>query len=127
MTYETTGDLFLRCTFGCRAGRTGKSLRLPLPGMPTADGVCFRDRCFFANEAVETFGFTTSFSRLGASGKTIEFHFCPSCGSTVFWKPAFRLGMTAVAFGCFEVKDGLKPSQSVYDEHRHPWIGIETT
>ncbi|WP_421578361.1 GFA family protein [Shinella sp. M31] len=90
-------------------------------------GSAFGIALFFANEAVETFGSTTSFSRLGASGRPIEFHFCPSCGSTVFWKPAFRPGMTAVAFGCFEVKDGLKPTQSVYEEHRHPWVGIETT
>ncbi|WP_412178891.1 GFA family protein [Rhizobium sp. TRM96647] len=60
----------------------------------------------------------------GRQRKRIAFHFCMACGSTVFWKPDFKQGATAVAFGCFDEKEGLEPTQSVYDEQRHCWVSI---
>lgn len=89
-------------------------------------GSAFGIAVFFTTEAIETVGHSARFSRTGESGKSVEFHFCPTCGSTVFWEPAFRPGMTAVAFGCFEDKDGLEPTQAVYEVHRHPWVMVRT-
>lgn len=89
-------------------------------------GSAFGIAVFFATEATEVLGSSVVFSRIGDSGKPVEFHFCPTCGSTVFWDPAFRPGMRAVAFGCFEDKKGLEPTQSVYDAHRHSWATVQT-
>jgi hypothetical protein len=69
-------------------------------------------------------GASKTFVRIGDSGSPLEFHFCPQCGSTVFWRPAFRPGLVAIAYGCFETPlPG--PSQAVYEEHRHPWVSID--
>ncbi len=89
-------------------------------------GSAFGIAVFFASEVTEIVGPSAVYSRLGDSGQSVEFHFCPACGSTVFWKPAFRPGLTAIAFGCFEDKEGLEPTQSVYDVRRHPWVMVQT-
>lgn len=90
-------------------------------------GSAFGIAVFFASEVIEVAGTSAVFSRIGDSGKPVAFHFCPSCGSTLFWEPAFRSGMTAVALGCFEDKDGMEPTQSVYEHHRHPWVVVQTS
>lgn len=87
-------------------------------------GSAFGIAVFFASEMIEIAGTAAVFSRIGDSGKAVAFHFCPSCGSTLFWKPAFRPGMTAVALGCFEDKDGLEPTQGVYDHHGLSWVRL---
>lgn len=89
-------------------------------------GAAFGIAVFFSTETIETVGRSARFSRSGDSGRPVKFHFCPVCGSTVFWKPAFRPGMTAIAFGCFEDKVGLEPTQAVYDDCRHPWVTVQT-
>ncbi|WP_313196028.1 GFA family protein [Shinella zoogloeoides] len=89
-------------------------------------GSAFGIAVFFATEATDIIGSSALFSRTGDSGQPIEFHFCRACGSTVFWRPAFRPGVTAIAFGCFEDKEGLEPTQSVYDAYRHSWVTVQT-
>ncbi len=56
----------------------------------------------------------------GDSGRSIEFKFCPGCGSTVFWMPEFREDLVAVALGCFEEPSSMVPEQSVYERHSTP-------
>lgn len=87
-------------------------------------GSAFGVAVFFASEMVEAAGTSAVFARIGDSGKPVEFHFCPCCGSTLFWNPAFRPGMTAVALGCFDEMNGLEPTQSVYDHHGLSWVTL---
>jgi hypothetical protein len=77
---------------------------------------------FFARANVEVRGKFRSYSRSSDSGFAVEFHFCPECGSTVFWEPARKPDMIAVAVGSFGDPSFPAPSQSVYDERRHPWV-----
>jgi hypothetical protein len=65
--------------------------------------------------------------RWGDSGKSVEFCFCPACGSTVFWIPEFRKELVAVALGCFADPSSLAPTQSVYEESRLEWVSFDFT
>ncbi len=83
------------------------------------------DMAVFYDEAqVTPAGPSHSYSRIGDSGSPLEFQFCPTCGSTVFWRPAFRPGLVAVAFGCFGEDAPAGPSQAVYGEHGHAWVSL---
>jgi hypothetical protein len=53
----------------------------------------------------------------------VTFHFCPDCGSTVFWKPERLPDLTAVAAGAFADPAFPKPTNAVYLETRHSWVG----
>lgn len=88
-------------------------------------GSSFGVAVFYPIDRVEHSGRSSLYERLGDSGKPLTFHFCPNCGSTIFWLPAFRPGLVAIALGTFEDKQGLAPSLSVYEDHRSPWVAVE--
>ena len=88
-------------------------------------GSAFGVAVFFDKGRVECAGVSQTYSRLGRSGKSITFHFCPSCGSTVYWLPEFRDQLIAIALGCFEEPETLTPGQSVFNENALPWVALD--
>jgi len=66
-------------------------------------------------------GRTTQWTRLGDSGEPVTFHFCPVCGSTVYWEIGGVPGFIAVAVGMFADPGFPQPFVSVYEERKHPW------
>ncbi|TAX62911.1 GFA family protein [Rhizobium ruizarguesonis] len=90
-------------------------------------GSAFGVAVFFHADQMEMSGASSSYVRSGDSGRSIEFKFCPECGSTVFWMPEFRIDLIAVALGCFADPSSLTPTQSVYGESRLPWVSFDFT
>ena len=81
---------------------------------------------FFPEAAVSVDGRSTEYRRTGDSGERITFHFCPTCGSTVFRYPRIKPGMVAVALGAFADPAFPSPEKQVYTEHRHPWVDLDS-
>lgn len=88
-------------------------------------GAPFGVAAFFAETAVAVDGASTEYRRMGASGHEIEFHFCPTCGTNLFWRPHFRPGLVAVAVGAFADPAFPAPTKAVYTERRHPWVAVD--
>lgn len=88
-------------------------------------GSAFGVAVFHRREAVTTSGPSTAYRRQGDSGHELEFHFCPTCGSTVFWLPAFRPGLIGLAYGGFGEDAPIAPHQSVYEERRLDWVHLD--
>lgn len=109
-------------------------LRIRCPQEPAKVSLCHCLECqrrtggpfgiaaFFAAVETEVEGDATVYRRESDSGFPVTFHFCPSCGSTVFWYPARRPEAVAVAVGCFADPGFPAPSQAVYGQHRHAWV-----
>src|SRR5277367_2578717 len=103
-------------------------------GDPTSVSLCHCLQCqrrtgstygiaaFFARENVTVAGDSEAYARGSDSGYPVTFYFCPRCGSTVYWKPARKPEMVAVAVGAFADPAFPAPSQAVYAEHRHRWV-----
>jgi hypothetical protein len=81
---------------------------------------------FFRREDVEPQGATRSYTRRSDSGHPVTFHFCPQCGSTVFWSPHRKPDTVAVAVGAFADPTFPAPAQAVYADRRHRWVIFET-
>jgi hypothetical protein len=79
---------------------------------------------FFPRTSVEPRGEARKFSRPSDKGFAVTFHFCPNCGSTVYWEPSRIPDAIAVAVGCFADPDFPPPSQAVYDQRAHRWMKI---
>lgn len=79
---------------------------------------------FFRREDVQPTGDVQTFTRPSDSGYDVAFHFCPRCGSTVFWEPHRKPEMIAVAVGSFADPAFPAPSQGVNEESRHPWAVV---
>ena len=109
-------------------------LRLTTAGEPVRISIChcldcqrrtgsvFGTQARFRREQVTAIeGRATPFVRLGDSGNPITFHFCPLCGSTVYWELSGAPELIAVAVGAFADPGFPAPRHSVYEARRHPW------
>lgn len=67
-------------------------------------------------------GASQSFVRVGDEGPGATFHFCPTCGATVYWLMNGMPDMIAVPVGAFAEPTFPPPAYSVYGVRRHPWI-----
>ncbi|MGK6317262.1 GFA family protein [Neorhizobium sp. DT-125] len=87
-------------------------------------GSAFGVAAFFSRECAEIAGASQTFVRTGDSGKQLHFHFCPTCGTTLFWYPEFRPDLIAIAMGAFVCSTGLSPSQAVYEDQQVAWVQL---
>lgn len=68
-------------------------------------------------------GETKQYVRIGDEGTKITFHFCPTCGSSVYWDASGDLSeLFGLAVGCFVEADFPAPTVSFYGERRHHWL-----
>ena len=72
-------------------------------------------------------GKSTVFKRKGDEGGVGTFHFCPICGSTVFWEITALPGTTYIATGAFANPQLPAPTVSVYKARKHYWVEIPTS
>jgi hypothetical protein len=78
----------------------------------------------FPREQVTVAGKSTAWTRKAESGNTLTFHFCPTCGSTVYWENTGFPGHVAVAIGGFADPNFPAPTIGVWEEQRHPWLAL---
>jgi hypothetical protein len=81
---------------------------------------------FFKRENVKIAGENKIFARPAGEGRSVINHFCPHCGSTVFWEADKRPGYYGLAVGAFADPEFPPPTRSVYEEFKHPWIEFGT-
>ena len=74
-----------------------------------------------------TAGEAAVYERTGESGGKISFHFCPACGSTVYYTIDAMPGTIAIPIGAFADADFPQPKVSVYEARRHAWAGAVVT
>lgn len=78
----------------------------------------------FPADKVEIHGRSMEYVRRGDSGSTIRFHFCPDCGSTVYYRIEEAPDAIAVPVGAFADPDFPPPRVSVYETRRHEWVRV---
>jgi hypothetical protein len=64
------------------------------------------------------------FTRLGESGKKFETHFCPNCGTSLYFEAEQLPGHIGVAVGAFADPQFSPPTVSVWEESKHPWLSF---
>ena len=119
----------------CHCGR----LQLRCVGEPSKISLChcldcqrrtgstFSVAVFFPRSQVAlTAGLAKTFRRPSASGFDVTFHFCPECGSSLWWEPERLPDRIGVAAGAFADPDFPMPEQAVWSQDRHRWIELPT-
>ena len=87
-------------------------------------GSAFGIAAFFVRGAVTAAGEARPFTRRSEGGHAVTFHFCPICGSTVYWQPERFADLIAVAVGAFADPSFPVPAQSVWESARHDWVAL---
>jgi hypothetical protein len=118
----------------CHCGQ----LRLEVDGDPLVVSIChcvacqrrtgsaFGMQAAFRPDQVQVVGRFNDFARISdeADRKEHVFHFCPDCGSSVFYTEPDETEWVVVSAGSFADPSFPPPTESGYDFRRHPWIGL---
>jgi hypothetical protein len=87
-------------------------------------GSTFGAQARFPRNRVCINGTATQYVRTADSGDHITFHFCPACGSTVFYQQDPEPDLIAIPVGAFADPFFPTPTVSVYEARRHAWTAI---
>jgi hypothetical protein len=113
------------------------SLRAATTGEPVFVAACHCMECqrrtgapfgvstYFPKAQVRTAGPSKVYVRGSDAGRKIEIQFCPECGSSVFWHAEALPDMVGVALGAFADPAMPRPTFSVWETTRHPWVTFD--
>jgi hypothetical protein len=118
----------------CHCGQ----LRLEVSGDPFVVSIChclacqrrtgsaFGMQAAFKPDQVEVVGRFSDYTRVSdeADRKAHVFHFCPDCGSQVFYTEPTEPDLIVISVGSFADPSFPPPTESGYDSRRHPWVGL---
>ncbi len=85
-------------------------------------GAVISNQARFRPEQVNVEGNSTAWKRTAESGSVVTFHFCATCGSTVYWESESFPGYVVVAIGNFADPNFPAPTIAVWEEARHSWV-----
>ena len=117
----------------CRCGQ----LKATVTGDPVRLSVCHCLNCkkrsgsAFAVQArwpadqVTIEGQSKGFELIADSGNRATFHFCPDCGSDVYYEINGKFdGLIAIPLGAFDDPYFASPKFSVWEERKNDWVDI---
>lgn len=87
-------------------------------------GSAFGVQARFPRENVRIEGDASTYVRTGDGGSTITYHFCASCGATVWYRIDDAPDVVAVPVGAFADPTFPPPRFSVYEIRRHRWFTV---
>jgi hypothetical protein len=87
-------------------------------------GAVISNQARFRREQITFAGKSAEWTRTAESGHVMTYHFCPTCGSTVFWENAGFPGTVMVAIGNFADPQFPAPTIAVWEQSRHPWVSL---
>lgn len=115
---------------GCLCG----AIRYGFEGDPLLTAIChcthcqrqggsaFSIVCAIPSDSYRQTGTTRVFLDKGDSGKTVERHFCGTCGSPIVSIVEALPGLTIIKAGTLDTPDSFAPTQEVYCEHAFRWM-----
>lgn len=119
-----------------RAGCACGALTVRVTGRPQHVSICHCHACrsrtgsafswnarFDAGQ-VTSLGTARSFARAGDDGGTITYHFCGTCGVSVWYTNSGRPDAVMIPVGAFAPGDLPAPTTTVYDNRRPGWLSL---
>jgi hypothetical protein len=124
-------------TASCRCG----NLRATVTGEPVRVSVChclnckkrsgsaFAVQARWPKEQVRIEGESKTFVIVADSGNRGIFHFCPNCGSDVFYEIDGKVDdkfndLIAIPVGALDDPYSVTPRFSVWEERKHDWLDV---
>lgn len=116
----------------CRCGQ----LTAACEGEPVRISVChclacqrrsgspFAEQARFPADKVQITGEAKQWVRVSDRGRPVTYHFCPKCGSTVWYQGGPLPEAIAVPVGAFADPNFPPPRFSVWEERKHSWVAV---
>ena len=87
-------------------------------------GTAFHFGASYRKDRVRLEGEHKIFERDADSGFNIRFYFCPYCGTNLYWEGDRNPAVCGVAVGAFDIGAFPPPSDSIWEESMHAWLGL---
>ncbi len=78
----------------------------------------------FPADAVTITGAHHVYDHIAESGNAADFHFCPHCGSTLWYHALPDRALYAIPVGAFADKDFPTPEYTVWVDRKHDWVTL---
>jgi len=120
-------------TASCRCGQlsatvTGDPVRLSVChclNCKKRSGSAFAVQARWPADQVQIEGSSRTFVKAGDSGNPATFHFCPECGTDVYYVINGKFdGLVAIPLGTFDDPYFGRPEYSVWEGRKHDWVDI---
>ncbi|WP_431259025.1 GFA family protein [Roseateles chitinivorans] len=82
----------------------------------------FAEQARFRRQDVTPSGLSSTYPITGDEGTTATFHFCPTCGATVYYEMEAQPDFLAIPVGAFAEPGFPAPNVSVYESRKHGWV-----
>ncbi|WP_377157292.1 GFA family protein [Roseateles sp. UC29_93] len=82
----------------------------------------FAQQARFRRQDVTPSGVSSTYAITGDEGTRAIFHFCPTCGATVYYEMEAMPDFIAVPVGAFADPGFPAPGVSVYESRKHGWV-----
>jgi len=128
---QTTRDT--RASADCQCGAIG----ITLSGAPSLQAICACRNCrartgsafglsayYDRSQVEQTRGVPTVYRSLSAKGRALDFRFCPTCGTSVWWEAEFLPDKIGVAGGLLEGHD-FKPDGAYFCASKPDWVHFD--
>lgn len=80
----------------------------------------------FPTPAVRITGPLAASTWTAASGNTLTFHFCPSCGTQVYGQSSARPHLMTLRFGVLDQPHGLRPEVVIWTDDAPDWAVFDS-
>jgi hypothetical protein len=87
-------------------------------------GSAFGVGAYYAEAEVRIAGESKTFVRPTDAGHEFTTHFCPACGTSLYWRSGKNPGLLGVAVGAFADPSFPAPARSVWECSEHPWTHL---
>lgn len=88
-------------------------------------GSVFGVSAYFLKDQVQAIdGNHKAATRASDAGRALEGHFCPDCGSTVFWYAEVFPDRIGLAVGCFADPTFPAPAAAIWVAQKHHWVSF---
>ncbi|HMH64989.1 MAG TPA: GFA family protein, partial [Rhizomicrobium sp.] len=87
-------------------------------------GAPFGVGAYYAKDKVRISGASKLYTRQAASGHPFHLHFCPTCGTSLYWYSAYKPDTIGIAVGGFADPQFPVPVRSVWEQTRHGWVEL---
>ena len=124
-------------TASCRCGQlratvTGEPVRIsvcPCLNCKKRSGSAFAVQARWPSAHVKIEGPSKTFIKVADSGNRATFHFCPECGTDVYYEIDGKFDdkfndLIAIPLGAFDDAYFATPRFSVWEKRKHDWVDI---
>jgi hypothetical protein len=112
------------------------ALRIEAEGDPAAVVACHCRECqrrtgsvfgvgaYYQRALISINGQSSVYVRAAAAGRKFRTHFCPTCGTSLYWETDRYPALVGIAVGGFCDPEFPTPSRSVWEQTKHHWVGL---